>query len=234
MAKYRKKAIMVTAYIADQDQYVTTLEGVSEAKKGDYIVTGIDNEQWAVKPKWFNGAYTHIKDDKYQRKPQVLEATQIDSPDTVHAPTGDIKGDPGDYKVTGTKGEQWFVKPDIFDKTYEKVGKSMTNNTKTQLQKAIDQIGMEAVQKSITHAGISIGFCDLHGHYGFTTDKTCPLCPSANGQTATEVEHFINIKEAIDPTAGINPGQKANPTAISDRDIERAHEDSEGYRIPKD
>lgn len=206
MAKYRKKAIIVTAVKADTEQYIATLEGVSEAKVGDFIVTGIDNEQWAVKPKWFHSAYTHIKGDSYQRKPQVLEAAQIHEPDVVKAPTGDIKGDPGDYKVTGTKGEQWFVKPDIFDKTYEKVGKSMTTtNEKNAIQKSIDQIGLEATVRYLPK-GMKLYPCDIHGHYlAHYTDRMalCPLCiehnPEAEGTTATQVEHFIDIRDAIAP-----------------------------------
>lgn len=78
---------------------------------------------------------------------------------------------------------------------------------KSMLQVAIDQLGIETVSKSISHAGMSIGFCDLHGHYGFTTNKSCPACPSANGVTATEVEHYINVREAVG-IDGTNPQQK--------------------------
>lgn len=86
--------------------------------------------------------------------------------------------------------------------------------TKTNLQKAIEQLGEEVVRKSVTHAGISIGFCDLHGHYGFTTTKSCPACPSANGVTATEVEHYIDIADAMTGMGGTNPGQKVNPYGV--------------------
>jgi hypothetical protein len=232
MAKYRKKALLVTAVKADIKQYITTLEGVTEAKVGDYIVTGVDNEQWALKPKWFNLAYTHIEGDTYQRKPSVLNATQIDESETVHTPNGEIKGDKGDYKVTGTKGEQWYVKPDIFDKTYEKVGKSMQyelqNSTHSLtegcigepsgLQKAIYQIGKEAVMKSLG-PGVALGYCDIHGHYAMpqhTMDTPdgkappigCSICPPnpANGTSASDMELIIDL----DPmkNLGTNPQQK--------------------------
>jgi hypothetical protein len=211
---------MVTAIPADQDQYVTTLEGVSEAKKGDFIVTGIDNEQWAVKPKWFHGAYTHIEGDTYQRKPQVLEAEQIDKPDVVTAPTGDIKGDPGDYKVTGTKGEQWFVKPDIFDKTYEKIKKerNLAVDKKHPLEDVIKSIGADGVSKYLPK-GMKLHYCDLHGHYlsHYSGEGLCSLCvnpnPEANGTSASEIEHYINIREMVGMD-GTNPGQKANPYGV--------------------
>lgn len=217
MARYRKKAIIVTAYRAEQDQYITTLEGVSQAKRGDYIVTGVDNEQWAVKPEWFTPAYTHLSGNRYQRKPQILEAVQITKPEVSKAPTGDIKGSVGDWRVTGKSGEQWYVKPDIFDKTYEKVGGSKVDN-KSGLQKAIDQIGEDAVRKSIP-LGAKIGMCDLHGAYmvNIGSEMVCPICPTVpepNGTNATDIDHYIDVKEFVDPTSGINPGQKLNPLGI--------------------
>lgn len=236
MPRYKKKALLVTVEKADIKQYITTLEGVTEANVGDYIVTGVDNEQWALKPKWFKLAYTHIKDNIWQRKPQTLTAIQIDEPEVMPTPNGDIKGDKGDYKVTGTKGEQWYVKPDIFDKTYEKVGKSMLyelqNNNRmlnkghtgesSGIQKAIDQLGIEAVLKSIAPSA-GLGFCDVHGHYMLPartvhlgTDKGaietevagCKLCPPnlANGTSATEVELVIDLDP--DKNLGTNPQQK--------------------------
>lgn len=81
------------------------------------------------------------------------------------------------------------------------------NKSKNGMQNVMDQIGYDAVAKSITHAGMSIGFCDVHGHYGFTTDKSCPACPSANGVTATDVEHYINVREVVG-IDGTNPQQK--------------------------
>jgi hypothetical protein len=34
---------------------------------------------------------------------------------------GFLLADPGDYIITGVNGEQYPCKPDIFDKTYERV-----------------------------------------------------------------------------------------------------------------
>lgn len=98
---------------------------------------------------------------------------------------------------------------------------------KNNIQNAIDQVGMDAVSKSI--GAVALHNCDVHGMY-LANEDGCPLCPKANGTSATEVEHYIDIKELVDPTSGINPGQKANPTAISERDIERGYEDKDGHR----
>lgn len=92
---------------------------------------------------------------------------------------------------------------------------------KNGLQAVIDQIGIDSVRKSM--GAIHIGQCDAHGSYGYNPSSTtaghdlCPLCPhleNSNGTSATEVEHYLDIKAAIDPTDGNNPGVKANPYGL--------------------
>lgn len=122
MARYRKKAILVTADVSTFTQYIATLEGISTAHPGDMIVTGVDYEQWVIKPEWFHDSYEHIHGNVYRRLPQVLTAVQIHEQENTPAPTGNIRGDAEDWRITGTNGEHWYVKPDIFAKTYEKVG----------------------------------------------------------------------------------------------------------------
>ncbi len=74
---------------------------------------------------------------KYRKKPVVIEATQWfengDHPAVVEASLsgmnvhlietleGDHLVSPGDWIITGVKGEHYPCKPDIFEATYEKV-----------------------------------------------------------------------------------------------------------------
>ena len=37
---------------------------------------------------------------------------------------GDMKASVGDYIITGVNGEQYPCKPDIFEKTYERIGET--------------------------------------------------------------------------------------------------------------
>ncbi|MNP37019.1 hypothetical protein D3C76_1304430 [compost metagenome] len=179
----------------------------------------MDNEQWAIAPEFFTEAYTHIRGNIWQRKPQILEATQIEDTETVQAPTGPIRGDAGDYKVTGKKGEQWFVKPDIFDKTYERVSKSMKDTIqyiednkdayiedmkRNHIQKALDQAGPGILR--YLPRGMKLHNCDIHGIYGcHYTDQgpCCPICSSTlstgNGVTASDVELYIDLRDSMDP-----------------------------------
>lgn len=61
------------------------------------------------------------KVQKYQKKPVVIEAYKTDIPLIIHTLEGDMKADIGDYVITGLRGEKYPCKPDIFEKTYERV-----------------------------------------------------------------------------------------------------------------
>lgn len=58
---------------------------------------------------------------KYRKKPVVIEAYQTDKEMIIRTLEGDMKACVGDYIITGINGEQYPCKPDIFEKTYEKV-----------------------------------------------------------------------------------------------------------------
>ena len=75
---------------------------------------------------------------KFRKKPVVIEATQWfkngDHPAVVEVSVNDgmnvhlietLEGDhivsPGDWIITGVKGENYPCKPDIFEMTYERV-----------------------------------------------------------------------------------------------------------------
>ncbi len=73
---------------------------------------------------------------KYRKKPVVIEATQwfehgdhpmveTISPDSLNGWIQTLEGghivSPGDYIITGVKGEHYPCKPDIFRLTYEMV-----------------------------------------------------------------------------------------------------------------
>ena len=59
--KYRKKPIIVEAYIATEEEYIETLEGTMKADKGDYVITGIRGERYPCKPDIFKQTYEEVK-----------------------------------------------------------------------------------------------------------------------------------------------------------------------------
>ena len=73
---------------------------------------------------------------KYRKKPVVVEAEQwfpgkdvdgvvwytwLDGKGRIHTLEGEMVVSPGDWVVTGVKGEKYAVKPDIFEQTYEPI-----------------------------------------------------------------------------------------------------------------
>ena len=58
---------------------------------------------------------------KYRKKPVVVEAYQTDKEMIIHTLEGDMKASVGDFVITGVNGEQYPCKPDIFEKTYERI-----------------------------------------------------------------------------------------------------------------
>lgn len=55
--KYRKKPVIIDAYQTDKEMIIHTLEGDMKASKGDYIITGVQGEQYPCKPDIFEKTY---------------------------------------------------------------------------------------------------------------------------------------------------------------------------------
>ena len=55
--KYRKRPVIITAYQAQEDMVIHTLEGDMKASRGDYIITGVDGEQYPCKKEIFEKTY---------------------------------------------------------------------------------------------------------------------------------------------------------------------------------
>lgn len=60
MLKYRKKPIIIEAYQTDKELDIETLEGTMHASVGDYIITGINGEQYPCKPDIFIKTYDPV------------------------------------------------------------------------------------------------------------------------------------------------------------------------------
>ncbi len=60
--KYRKKPIIVEAYQTNTDIIIQTPEGYMYASAGDYIITGINGEQYPCKADIFEKTYELVED----------------------------------------------------------------------------------------------------------------------------------------------------------------------------
>ena len=54
---FRKKPIIIKAYQTNKKVIIQTLEGNMVANKGDWIITGVDGEQYPVKNDIFKRTY---------------------------------------------------------------------------------------------------------------------------------------------------------------------------------
>ena len=58
---------------------------------------------------------------KFSKKPIVIEAYQTKEERIIQTLEGPLRAAPGDWIITGIRGEQYPCKPDVFEKTYEPV-----------------------------------------------------------------------------------------------------------------
>jgi len=61
------------------------------------------------------------EESEYRKKPIVIRARMTEVEEIIHTLEGDMTARPGDWIVTGVKGERYPVKPDIFEATYEPI-----------------------------------------------------------------------------------------------------------------
>ena len=62
MAKYRKRPVVIEAYQTDKELDIETLEGTMHANSGDWIITGVNGEQYPCKPDIFDKTYEPVSD----------------------------------------------------------------------------------------------------------------------------------------------------------------------------
>ena len=60
MPKFRKKPVVIDAYQTDIEMTINTLEGPLTASPGDWIITGVNGEQYPCKPDIFEKTYDPV------------------------------------------------------------------------------------------------------------------------------------------------------------------------------
>lgn len=55
--RYRKKPVVIEAFVTDEPMDIETLEGTTHASAGDYIITGVEGERYPCKPDIFEKTY---------------------------------------------------------------------------------------------------------------------------------------------------------------------------------
>lgn len=63
--KFQKKPVIVEAYQTDVEITIDTLEGKMTASPGDWIITGVNGEQYPCKPDIFNKTYNKFSSSTF-------------------------------------------------------------------------------------------------------------------------------------------------------------------------
>ncbi len=61
--QYRKRPVVVSAYRTNKEVIIHTLEGNMKAEAGDYIITGVEGEQYPCKPDVFKKTYEPVEEN---------------------------------------------------------------------------------------------------------------------------------------------------------------------------
>ena len=64
MAKYRKKPVVIEAVQLTRKIQIETLEGVMTGQIGDWLITGVNGEQYPCKPDIFEKTYEQAKNKR--------------------------------------------------------------------------------------------------------------------------------------------------------------------------
>ena len=62
VARFRKKPVIIEAYQTEVEMVISTLEGDMRASPGDWIITGVNGEQYPCKPDIFEKTYEPMND----------------------------------------------------------------------------------------------------------------------------------------------------------------------------
>ena len=66
---------------------------------------------------------------KYRKKPVVVDARQVSVIEIVLTAHGIVRAEPGDWIIIDpTSKDTWPVKPDIFERTYERVDEELKDD----------------------------------------------------------------------------------------------------------
>ena len=95
--KYRKKPVVIEAFQMTPE-------------------TRVDNSDW---PEWLNKAWNYERDEIGAVFPTVQGTS--DATISINTLEGEMVVSFNDWIIQGVSGELYPCKPDIFDKTYEKV-----------------------------------------------------------------------------------------------------------------
>lgn len=121
IGRYRQRPVEISAIRVESKTTVETLEGTEEASSGDWIITGINGEQWPISNSTFEKKYKPVRDKpgRFRKLPVDVEAAQMNSSFTIDTRWGTQKGKPGDWIVFTDTNDSYVCEQSIFSQSYE-------------------------------------------------------------------------------------------------------------------
>jgi hypothetical protein len=128
---FRKTASLKARILTEEDYHerngiIKTLEGAVAFVPGDYLLRGVENEEWPVIQHHFHAGYERIAESDKEgfalySTNEIRLACQVLEAFIVEIANGDVlRGKRGDYLVKS--GEKlWITDRAIFERTYEAV-----------------------------------------------------------------------------------------------------------------
>lgn len=111
---FRKIPVEISAYQVDRDCVILNAAGDLHAKTGDWIITGIEGEQYPCDDEIFRETYDYVDGDRFSKKPVQMDAQRAKERQTVMTLEGPTTAERGDWIITGVRGERWPVKHETF------------------------------------------------------------------------------------------------------------------------
>lgn len=93
------------------------------AEAGDWMITGPDNTQWSINEGLFRETYRANANGTFS-KTAAVRAVMLKEPVEVETLEGLAHGRPGDWLLTGARGESWPVADEVFRVQYVVDGES--------------------------------------------------------------------------------------------------------------
>ena len=118
--RYTKRPVEVDAEQIFDTRVINTLEGDITANPTDWVITGVEGEKYPCPNETFEEFYEKCDNGKYRKKPLPVTAWQTTRELLIPHNGESFRASIGDYIVQQPNGSFCAVKPDIFDKTYDK------------------------------------------------------------------------------------------------------------------
>lgn len=186
--KYRKKPVVVEAYKTDKEFVIPTLEGDMKASVGDYIITGVDGEQYPCKPDIFDKTYEAVNNTNYDR----IKSMNIDEMASFfdNIQTYDLRY-PNDF-------DDWkeYLEREVSGMTNEEAIKTIKHGCIYRDRRGGEalEVAVEAIQKQIPK---KVSVLEMPSE----TIYSCPNCHTVfpNEHSAiTRRKHCSNCGQALD------------------------------------